>query len=47
MRLIEPTCITFIDHDGERHPLKQINAYGKIYKFYRDGSDIILKEFIQ
>lgn len=47
MRLIEPTHIIWEDHKGERHPLKQINAYGRIYKFYRDGYDIILKEFIQ
>ena len=45
MRLVEPTHIIFIDHDGERHPLKQINAYGRTYKFYREGNNIILKEF--
>jgi len=45
MRLIEPSHIIWEDHKGERHKVKTLQAYGHIYKFYREGNNIILKEF--
>jgi hypothetical protein len=47
MRLVEPASILWEDHKGERHIVKQIVAYGRTYKFYRESEEIILKETIQ
>lgn len=47
MRLVEPTHIIWEDHNGERHKLSKIVYYGREYRFYREGNDIILKESVQ
>ena len=44
MKLLEPTHILFESH-GERHRVKQIVLYGREYRFYKEGNDIILKDF--
>ena len=44
MRLVEPTSIIWEDHN-ERHKLSKIVLYGREYRFYREGNNIILREF--